>query len=222
MKISIKQWSILCMIGMGFASCHQTNPYHIQRTLKTIQQNNCKLTLYYPQIVIEEPSPQVEELNRLLEIHGAFEDHLRRCKETQEQLTVVKGDFRVTLQSQELLSIEFITEQLFGEVSDTTYHSLVLNPSKIDEGLLSYLSIELGQLIPQLDRGDLLPYVRRYNEKKKATINLAAYKKGNKHAIVWGVSERHLLLYVGGEGEFFGQDEIAIPLAELEQKVRQK
>lgn len=54
-----------------------------------------------------------------------------------------------------------------------------------------------------------------YNKKSQETVNLFAYKSGSSHVITWGVSEDDFILYVGGEGEWFGYDKIKIPLKEL-------
>jgi hypothetical protein len=91
----------------------------------------------------------------------------------------------------------------------------VINPNKDASVDFGSIGVEPKDLIPNFDRGKILPYVEKYNLDKKDNINLLAYQKGSNYVITWGITESHFIIYPGGEGEWFGYDKIEIPLSEL-------
>ena len=101
---------------------------------------------------------------------------------------------------------------------DTVYHSIVLNPKKIGDKEFSYFQPDPKFVIENFDRGDLYKYVEEYNTKNNDKVNLLAYESGSNYVITWGISENEFLLYVGGEGEWFGNDKIRIPINELKKE----
>jgi len=104
------------------------------------------------------------------------------------------------------VTIEIINHK--GNSIDTIFHSLVLDPKKFDDKEFGYLQSDPKSIIPNFVRGDLLKYVEEYNTNNSYKINEFAYATGSKHIITWGLSENHFLLYVGGEGEWYGNKKI--------------
>jgi hypothetical protein len=148
------------------------------------------------------------KINEILEELPEHQYYARNCSSVTPQF--VSGKFKVLLKTDSVLCIEYQTDILYKDENRTIFHSLVINPNKD-----ASIEIEPRDLIPNFDRGKILPYIERYNSEKKANINILAYQKGSNYAITWGITEKNFIIYTGGEGEWFGYDKIEIPLSEL-------
>ncbi len=116
-----------------------------------------------------------------------------------------------------ILSVEFRTLiKRNNEKIDTIYHSVVLNPIKKDDNEL--IAFELKNIIPNFKYELIYSYVESYEKMNNVGINLLAYKTGSNYVITWGITEKNLNIYAGGEGEWFGNYKIQIPLSELKAK----
>ena len=60
-----------------------------------------------------------------------------------------------------------------------------------------------------------MEYINYYSKRNKVAINLLAYETGSNYNITWSISNKYLNIYAGGEGEWFGEYKIQIPLNEL-------
>jgi len=195
--------------------CTNLEEYKIERKFKVIANNkNCKIEYYYPKFL---SSNSTLVVNELFEKYVDYDYYNRNCDEREKGKLIIKGDYQITLQTTDLLSIEFLTEIFVDDHKyiDTVYQSLVLNPKKRNEKKISKFLFDLRLLTPNFDRGKLYKYAKEFNEKSQNKINLRAYETNSNYAISWGLTQNDFLLYVGGEGEWFGYDKIRIPLTEL-------
>jgi hypothetical protein len=201
-----------------FNSCSNSLDYKTERKFKSIINNeNCQLEFYFPVIKVKDSNLNLSELNDLLEKYADHEYYGQSCDETKTKKRIIKGDYKITLQTEDILSIEFTTNiSQSGEQSiRTVYHSLVMNPKKLKEKEYSLIQPGPEALFSNFDRGVLKKYVEDFNKTNNSTVNLLAYDTGSKYAITWGLTNDKFLLYVGGEGEWFGYDKIEIPIEEI-------
>lgn len=210
---------MLIIVALITYGCSISIDYSIKKKfLSVVDNENCKISFFYPEFSSIRSNIDVEPLNEMFEKGTDIELHyLNQCNTEQQQKMIIKGDYKVTLKTSDILSIEFTTvteEEKYG--IDTVYFSFVIDPKKVGKKDISYFKTDPKSLIPNFDRGDLYKYVKKYNEEKKKNVNLLAYETGSNIGIHWGISKKNFLLYVGGEGgEGFGNGKIKIPLDEL-------
>lgn len=202
-------------------SCSNSGEYKIEKKFKSVVNNeNCKIEYFYPEFITKYSIDEVSELNNFLERHVDYESYAYKCDEKKNEKRIIKGDYKITLKTENNLSVEFVTNiiNFGGNRMDTIYHSIVLKPKKIGEKMESIIQLDPKSIIPNFDKEDLYEYVKEYNSKSQNKINLRAYEPKNNYAITWGINEDEFLLYVGGEGEWFGNDVIRIPMNELKKE----
>lgn len=187
--------------------------YEVLTQSKTIEKGDCKVPVNYPQIKWKLDKADQNKVNEMLEKLPEHEYYAQNCSSENPQL--VSGKFEILLKTDSVLCIEYQTDITYKNENKRIFHSLVINPNKDASIDFGSLGIEPVDLIPNFDRGKILPYIERYNLENKANINILAYQKGSNYAITWGITESHFIVYPGGEGEWFGNDKIEIPLNEL-------
>lgn len=218
----MKQLKYISIIGILILnSCSNSEEYKIEKNFKSVVNNqNCQIEYYYPKFISNKSKKGEIELNEILEKYADYEHYAQRCDEKKVEKRIIKGDYKITLKTEDKLSIEFRTViiNFGGNRMDTIYHSIVLNPKKIGDKEFSFFQSDPKFVIENFDRGDLYKYVEEYNTKNQDKVNLLAYESGSNYVITWGISEDNFLLYVGGEGEWFGNDKIEIPINELKKE----
>lgn len=126
--------------------------------------------------------------------------------------TVIGSSYKTLLHQDSLLSFEFMTVIQKGcEVADTTYKGLTLNLLHLDVTFKNCFIIEPSQIHPYINREKLIPFIKKVD----SSINILAYERNSEYAISWALTPDSFMLYVGGEGEFFGKKKVSIPLKEL-------
>ena len=188
--------------------------YQIRERTEIIKKDNCAVPISYPEISGLADKEKTRKLNKVLKEFPEHEYYAKNCEELGE--SNVKGDYRVLLKTDSILSIEFRTliERKNKKV-DTVYHSVVVNPKVKDTTEFGIVGIEPNEIIPNFERGKIYPYVKKYSTENNDYINLLAYETGSNYVITWAISDKDFILYVGGEGEWFGNNRIKIPLNEL-------
>ena len=218
----MKQLKYISIIGILILnSCSNSEEYKIEKNFKSVVNNqNCEIEYYYPKFVSNQSKKGEIELNEILEKYADYEHYSNRCNEKKDEKRIIKGDYKITLKTEDKLSIEFITEIIHfgGNRMDTIYHSIVLNPKKVGNKEFSFFQPDPKFVIENFERGDLYKYVEDYNTKNQDKVNLLAYESGSNYVITWGISKDNFLLYVGGEGEWFGNDKLRIPINELKKE----
>jgi len=202
-------------------SCSNSEGYKIKSKFKSVIDNeSCKIEYNYPEFISNDAKIDATDLNELFAKITDYQYYSHGCDEKKNEKRLINGDYRVTLETKDVLSIEFLSQFVYhgGNKMDTIYHSLVLNPKRIGEKEFAYFQSDLKFLIPNFDRGTLYKYVKEYNMKNENKVNLLAYESGSNYVITWGLTENDFLLYVGGEGEWFGYDKIQIPISELKKE----
>ncbi len=199
-------------------SCTPSPDYKIERKFKSLIKNeNCQIEFYYPGFEVKGSSLNISQLNDLFERFPDYKYYGHRCDDSSSEKRKVKGDYKILLQTKDILSIEFTTQlsRPTGPVIRTVYHSLVLDPRKITDQDNSRYKIEPESLFPNFDRGVLKKYVDDFNKTNNKYVNLLAYESGSRYVITWALTKDKFILYVGGEGEAFGYDKIEIPINEV-------
>jgi hypothetical protein len=116
------------------------------------------------------------------------------------------GDYNILYNSDSLLNIEFfIKSERFSKVE---YRSVFVD-------LKNCLLLEPSKAIPNIERGKLYPYVKKFRDSTGIDINLKAYESNSNYAIMFGRTKDDLVLYLGKEGEFGGFYKILIPLNKI-------
>lgn len=202
-----------------FLSCQRKSELSLERRHKVlIDNNNCDISFYYPEIIVDETIKSMSELNEILYRIVDYEHYSHNCNINKTEKNVIKGDYNVLFQTDSILSIEYLTfiENYRGNKFDTVYHSLVLNTElkqKNKWDLLWGTSPEL--FLPNFDRSKIKPFVIEYNKTANHPANILAYESGSNYVITWGMTKDKFIIYVGGEGEAHGYEKIEIQLSEI-------
>jgi hypothetical protein len=193
----------------------QTEPggYEVLTRSKIIQKEDCKVPVDYPLLKWKTAKGHHDKINEMLEKLPDHEYYARDCSSGHPQS--VKGKFKVLLKTDSILCIEYQTDIAYKNEHRTIFHSIVINPNKDASIGFGAIGIEPHDVIPNFDRGKILPYMEKYNREHNDKVNLLAYQKGSAHVITWGITSSHFIIYPGGEGEWFGDDKLEIPLSEL-------
>ncbi len=211
---------IILFLVLTLLGCQTGNSnYEVLTKSKTVEKGDCKIPVNYPQINGELDSANLNKINDLLEKFPEHEYYAHNCKSNNPQL--VSGKFEVLLKTDSVLCIEYQTDIEDNNGYRTIFHSLVINPNKDASSDLGLIGQEPCDLIPNFDRGRILPYIKKYNSDNKDNINLLAYESGSNYVITWGITENHFIIYPGGEGEWFGYDKIEIPLSDFKMNTTQ-
>lgn len=199
---------------MFFGCQTGSSNYEVLTKSKTVTKDDCKVPISYPQIQGDIDRVNLNKLNEILDRFPEHEFYARNCASENPQL--VTGNFEVLLKKDSVLCIEYRTDIEYKNEHSTVFNSLVLNPYGDASMDFGSIGIEPSDLIPDFNRGKLLPYIKKYISDKKDHVNLLAYEKGSNYVITWGITDKNFIIYPGGEGEWHGYDKIEIPLSELE------
>ena len=211
----MKTLKYILIFGILTYSCKSNQDrYEITEQNEIISKDKCKISISYPEISGLTDKEKTNKLNKILKEFPEHDYYAGNCETYGE--SNVKGDYQILLQNDSILSIEFRTliERQNKKV-DTVYHSIVLNPKANDTSQIGIVGIEPNEIIPNFERGKIYPFVKKYNTENENHINLLAYETGSNYAITWAISDKDFILYVGGEGELYGNERIKIPLNKL-------
>jgi hypothetical protein len=216
----MKTLKYILIIGLLIYACESKNTdYEILNRTKIIKKDNCEIPILYPEIKGLLDKVKMAKLNEIFEDFAEHEYYAHNCDKTNIEKNQVTGNYKILLQTDSILSIEFQTLiNRGGTKKDTVYHSLVINPKQKDTLKDRLLIIEPNEIIPNFVRGMIYPYIQKYSSENNDYVNLLAYETGSNYVITWAISEKNLIIYVGGEGEFFGHHKIEIPLSDLKEK----
>lgn len=216
-----KQIFILISGLLILYSCSSNLKYDITKKTKTVINNdNCLIKFNYPKV--NSSKYKFEKLNDVLEKIPDYKDHSHECHDSSYTYKKIKGDYQILLNSENMLSIEFIKQFYSSSEVDTMISGIVINPIDFELNKNDRGEVSLNSIIPNFDRGTLYKYVEQYNANKSANVNLKAYESNSNYHINWAITENQLILYLGGEGEIFGYDKIRIPLIELRKENKLK
>ena len=195
------------------------NAYEIIKRTKTVSKDNCQLQISFPQIEGLQDVEKMAELNKVLEKFPEHEYYAKDCEQKKIKRDEVSGDYRILLKNDSILSIEFQTLiQRENLKTDTIYHSVVVNPKQSYKSKIGIVGIEPKQILPDFKRGMIYPYIKKYSIENNKHVNLLAYETNSNYVITWAISEKDFIVYVGGEGEWYGKNKIKIPLKKLTEK----
>jgi hypothetical protein len=211
----MKHLNYILLLGFLICGCEQNNDgYKIKNRTKTISKENCQVAISFPEIINLDDDEKMAKLNQVLENFPEHEYYARNCgKDNQNK---IRGEYQVLLQNDSILSVEFRTLiQRANKKVDTVYHSVVVNPNRKSTLENEILGIEPNEIIPNFKRGMIYSYIEKYSSENENYINLLAYETGSNYVITWAVTEKEFIVYVGGEGEWFGHNRVKIPISEL-------
>lgn len=205
---------ILMIFVAAFIGCQaDDSSYGVLTKSRTIEKGDCKVPVDYPQIIWKSNRDNQSEINGILEDLPEHEYYARNCSSDDPQ--TVFGKFEVLLKTDTVLCIEYQTHITYRNKQRVLFHSLVIHPDTDTSLTFTEIVTDPGDLIPNFDRGKILPHIERYNLERKANINTLAYQSESNYVITWGITEQNLIIYPGGEGEAFGHYKIEIPLSEF-------
>ena len=199
-------------------SCSSPGNYYVTKQFKTIiDNNNCQIAYYYPRV--QSSNLEFKKVNEILEKLPDYNYHSNNCNDSRFSKQIIKGDYKVLFQNSERLSIEFTKKFHRDSISkiDEMISGLVINPIELESNETKGL-VNITSIIPSFKRGSLYKYVKEYNEVEGASINLKAYEENSNYNINWAITNEELIVYLGGEGEFFGFDKIEIPISKLREE----
>ena len=158
-----------------------------------VDTNGCKYQ--YPVLVSNAPDSCVKMVNRVLREYSKtiFGDGFR------------KYGYSILFDSDSLVCFEFRVKY---DQKITFYSSVCIDPSKAQVVLP----------LPYLDRKKLYPFVKKYfNEVSSDVYGSKAYHYGGGGGanLIYGITKSNLVLYIGGEGELYGDDRLEIPFKKL-------
>lgn len=213
----MKTYIYIFIIGFLICGCESKNTeYEVLNRKKIIKKDYCEIPISFPEIIGLSDKLKMTKMNEILEDFVEHEYYARNCEMNDITKSQVKGDFKILLQTDSILSIEFQTLINSGGTKiDTIYHSFVVNPEQKETPKVELLAIRPKQIIPNFERGMIYPYIQKYCTDNNFHVNLLAYKTGSNYIITWAISEKYFIVYVGGEGEWYGDKKIKIPLKEI-------
>ena len=191
------------------------NSYEIVKRTKTISKNNRQFQISFPEIKGFPDIEKMDKLNKALEKFPEHEYYAKDCGQKKAKSEIL-GDYQILLKNDSILSIEFQTLiQRENLKTDTIYHSFVINPEKSYKSKNGIIGIEPKQILPNFNRGMIYPSIKKFSIENNKHINLLAYETNSNYIITWAISEKDFIIYVGGEGEWYGRNKIKIPLEKL-------
>lgn len=211
----MKTLKAILIIGVLIYGCQSnTDGYEIIERTEIIKKGKCEIPISFPEIIGLADKEKTNKLNKILKELPEHQYYAKNCENSNENN--VKGEYQVLLKTDSIISIEFRTliERKNKKV-DTVYHSVVINPKLKDTTEFGIIGVQPNEIIPNFKREKIYPYIKKYSEENNKHINLLAYETGSNYVITWAVSDKDFLVYVGGEGEWFGNNRIKIPLNEL-------
>lgn len=213
----MKFYKYILLLGLfSITSCTSQVDYSINSNFKTIIENkNCEISFHYPEI--RSPNQEFKQVNELLEKLPDYSYHANNCEESRFSKNKITGNYEVLLQLPERLSIQY-TKHFHRDNKrkiDTMISGIVINPIEFEKGESNENVVTINSIIPNFKRGMLYKYVKEYNKIEQANINLKAYEEESNYHINWAVTNENLILYLGSEGEFFGNSKIEIPIKKL-------
>ncbi len=187
------------------------NPLQKRVSKVLSDEDKCKVVSYYPVVNLKHNTVMVHELNQTLENVNDMSRYIGNCSkyfpdEFANKKKEIIGDYDILYASDSLLNIEFfIKSEGFSKVE---YRNVFVD-LKTDQLL------EANKAIPDIERGKLYPYVKKFSDSTGIDINLKAYERNSNYAIMFGRTKDDLVLYLGKEGEFGGYYKILIPLNKI-------
>jgi hypothetical protein len=212
--MNYSKYFLISFLPLLFGCQSDNSSYEVLTKSKIIKKEYCEVPVDYPQIKWKFDNKNHGKINEMLEKLPDHEYYAKNCSSSNPQ--VAKGRFVVLLKTDSILCVEYQTDIKYKKEHRMVFHSLVINPNKDASVGFGSIGVEPKDLIPNFDRSKILPYIEKYNLDNKDNINLLAYQKGSNYAITWGITKSHLIIYPGGEGEWFGYDKIKIPLSEFD------
>ncbi|MGN6494669.1 MAG: hypothetical protein ACTHLE_21945 [Agriterribacter sp.] len=173
-------------------------------------EDNCSVISYYPILQLQSNTDRIDELNKRLEEVNEMSRYVGNCEayfpaEYGNKKKEIIGDYNVLYISDSISNIEFLTK--FTGLSKVEYRNVFVN-------LKTQQLMEENKAIPNIERGKLYPYVKKFADSTGINIDLKAYESNSNYAIMFGRTKTDLVLYLGMEGEFGGYHKILIPLDE--------
>jgi len=217
MKTKIRRCTIIfSFIGLvSLVSCNSDINYSItEKQLDKPANCSCQINYRYPEIKSRNKADsKLIALNNALKSVGEFETFIDRCNPKSPQFMKAfkkyDCDYNITLQTDSMLSIEIQNTAYYNDdFKYTRFNSFLLNTK-------NWTQIPLENLFNGLDRGKIYPFIVDYNKRTGKNINLLAYQSKSNYALTYGMTRDSLVIYVGGEGEWFGNDKVFIPIKKL-------
>jgi hypothetical protein len=206
------KFNTLFLLSFTFFACNQQKAgTDLVTKTDTLVGENLTVVATYPQFAFQsKDSAAILHCNEVLKNRTDVQYDLVNANN--QGAIEIRSNFKIALENDTLLSLEFFKRNNAATSSprNLTYHPLMVN-------LRSYSFYLFPEAIwLNFDRGQLLPYLKKYEEKNpNAAINYASYETGSMDVISFLIAEDSLILYPGGEGEFFGKMRVAVPFSAL-------
>jgi len=207
----MKLFQIALLIST-FLSCRENFRYSIKKEEKILlDDSSCKIVSYYPVIGFKNNDSVMNELNKNLSVINSLERYVVDCStffspEYSKEKKEIIGDYKILFETDTLLNMEFVVQSKY--LSKKEYRSVFID-------LIKGQLIEGHQVIPNIDRSKLYPYVKKFSDSTGIYINLKAYEKESNYSIMFGKTKNDFVLYLGKEGEFGGYYKLSIPWKEI-------
>lgn len=195
-----------------FCACHESSKYSFKKERKVILNDSlCNVISYFPVMVSSAPDSSLSKLNAILESINEMSRYGHDCsrffsEEFKNKKKTIIGDYSILFMTDSLVSIEYVLKS--DNFSRMRYRVISIVPKEKK-------LVDPESIFPILDRSKLYPHVQKFCDSTGIDINMLAYEKNSKYVIMYSCTEKDLVLYLGGEGEFEGYYKILIPLKEL-------
>ena len=189
----------------GLVGCLNKRDYLIIKLNENIStKNGCSAILSYPLIKTFKLEKNVERLNTYLKEIFEINKIIRECSLNISSKEIkLFGEYSIILETDSLVCLEYNLSNSLN--SDTIYKAIFINPKE-------FKIVEIENLF---NSNKLIPWIKKYIEEKKVDINLSIYEENNWKSINYGLTDASFVLYMGGEGEFYGNHKIKISLNDL-------
>ncbi|MCB0395733.1 MAG: hypothetical protein KDD36_03715 [Flavobacteriales bacterium] len=206
----IRYGGICLLLVMLSTGCQKATNYKlVDRTENYTSINGrCTVEYNYPVLVQSSGDSVTLALTGIKEISD-FERFIQRFSEGDSNLTV-HVQYKILQQTDSLLCLEYTT-QMKGH-QRKIFHSLTLSP-------LTLKQYELSDFFKGDYMSVISSHVTAFCEKNKIFLNMRPYEDDRSgYHVNFTVTEDHLILYAGAEGDFHGYYKINIPLIAFELK----
>lgn len=203
------QFFMLISVVLWFVGCtNKATRILYLAEQKEVLRNDAKVNVVskFPIIVSSKPDSKIDSLNGLLKHINHLEQLVKKDFDAKDEKVNVIGNYSILSNTENIACLEFL-------VSIPAKNKNVYRPVFID--LNKKKRIDPNDVFEISDSRELLPYIKQFCDSIHTEINVSVYERNDGTALVYGVTDENIILYLGGEGEDYGNYRISIPIINL-------
>jgi hypothetical protein len=208
MMIRRSVWTQFLMAVVGFTGCTEFAGDSYLTERREVLRNDSKVNVVsiFPVIISSKSDLRIDSLNRFLKNVNHLDKLIKKDFNTEDEKVSVIGNYSILSNSENVVCLEFL-------VSVSIKNKKIYKPIFID--LNKKRRIDPDDVFEINDTRELLPYIKEFCDSTRVEINVSIYERNDETALVYGITDDKVILYLGGEGEDYGNYRISIPIVNL-------